>query len=466
MGFITGLSMRFAAATVTEKRGSKMSDFQNMTATQMGRAIGKGDLDPVALTQHYLDAIRAHPMGTRIYARLTPDRALAEAEAARRRAELGQRRSPLDGVPVSWKDLFDSAGVATESGTALLHGRIPARDAKVLRDATAMGLVCLGKTHLSELAFSGLGLNPITATAPCIHDVDCVAGGSSSGAAASVAFGLAAAAVGSDTGGSVRIPSVWNDLVGLKTTVGRVSVDGVLPLAAGFDSVGPLCRTVEDAGQMLAALEGTRPADLRGARGVKGMRFALLQTIVLDDLRDAPRAAWEHALDRLAQAGAELVPFEMPTLNGAMADAGVLYTAEAWGTWGPQIEAQPDLMFPPIYERFAAGAAHSGAEYVAAWQRLDQMRAEWAQQTAGFDAVLCPTAPITAPNIQRLLEDQDYYVTENLLALRNTRVGNLVGGCAITLPTGLPGCGLSLMGAPMAEERLLRTATAVEEALA
>ena len=201
-----------------------MQDWRWMTAADLGRGIAAGVIDPVDLTEVYLAAIDAHEHRDRIYARVTHDRARAEAKAAAVRAASGFRRGPLDGVPVSWKDLFDSAGIGTEAGTALLAGRVPTRDAKVLETATAAGLVCLGKTHMSEIAFSGLGLNPITATPPCVNDAGAVAGGSSSGAAASVAFGLAAAGIGTDTGGSVRIPAAWNDLVGLKTSHGRLSL--------------------------------------------------------------------------------------------------------------------------------------------------------------------------------------------------------------------------------------------------
>ena len=235
-----------------------------MTAADLGRGIAAGQIDPLDLAKTYLAAIANHPLRDRIYARVTESRALAEAEAASDRARSGHRLSPLDGVPISWKDLFDTAGVATEAGSALLRRRTPDRDAVVLQNATAAGLVCLGKTQMSELAFSGLGYNPITATPPSVNDPEAVAGGSSSGAAASVAFGLAAAGIGSDTGGSVRIPSVWNDLVGLKTTSGRLSLEGVVPLAASFDTVGPLCRSVEDAALLLSVLQGTNsPVDLK-----------------------------------------------------------------------------------------------------------------------------------------------------------------------------------------------------------
>ena len=192
-----------------------MEDWLTESAAELGRGIEAGRIDPVDLTETYFAAIENHPYRDRIYARLTGDRARAEAKAASERARAGLRRSPLDGVPISWKDLFDTAGVATEAGTALLKGRVPDRDARVLANATSAGLVCLGKTHMTELAFSGLGLNPVTASPPCVNDHESVSGGSSSGAATSVAFGLAAAGIGSDTGGSVRVPSVWNDLVGL-----------------------------------------------------------------------------------------------------------------------------------------------------------------------------------------------------------------------------------------------------------
>ena len=455
------------AVTVTladNRMGAGMLDWLGKSAAELGRGIAEGAIDPVALTQAFLGAIDSHDARDRIYSVVTHDRALAEAEAAAERARAGQRLSPLDGVPISWKDLFDSAGVATEAGSKLLEGRVPGRDAEVLRNATALGLVCLGKTHMSELAFSGLGLNPMTATPPCINDPGAVPGGSSSGAAASVAFGLAAAAVGSDTGGSVRIPSAWNDLVGLKTTAGRVSCEGVVPLAAKFDTVGPLCRTVGDAALMLAVLEGRAPADLRGAT-LQGKRFALLQTAALDDVREAPMAGYLRGVDRLRDLGAELVPIEAPEVAEALALSGPLFTAEAYGIWKATIEAAPEKMFDQILERFRAGANFDGPTYVGAWRALDGYRAKWNTRVAGFDAVLLPTSPILPPNVERLMSDEAYYVTENLLALRNTRIGNLMGSSAISLPTGIASCGLMMLGAPMGEERLLRLAAAVEAAL-
>lgn len=441
-----------------------MQDWLWKTAADLGRGIAAGEIDPVELTETYLAAIDAHPLRDRIYTVVTHDRARAEAAAASTRAKAGHRLGLLDGVPISWKDLFDSAGTATEAGTKLLEGRVPDQDAEVLRNATANGLVCLGKTHLSEIAFSGLGYNPMTATPPCVNDPEAVPGGSSSGAAASVAFGLAAAAVGSDTGGSVRIPAAWNDLVGLKTTHGRVPVAGSLALCETFDTVGPLCRSVEDAGLVLAAIEGGPAADLSGS-DLTGVRFAILDTIVMQDLRDAPRAAFQSAVERLQAAGATVERIEMPQLQEAYDMAGRLYTADAYAMWRDRIESAPDKMFHQILERIRPGREVLAAEYLADWMRLRELRQDYATLTAGFDAVLMPTSATMPPNLERLANDEDYYVPENLLALRNTRAGNLMGLAALSLPTGVPSCGIMINTRPNSEERLLRIGAAAERAL-
>lgn len=436
----------------------------HMTAAELGHEIGQGRINPVELAEAFLDRIATHPLAPRIYARATGARARGEAIGATTRARAGFRKGPLDGVPVSWKDLFDTAGVATEAGSALLEGRVPDADAEVLATATLGGLVCLGKTHMSELAFSGLGLNPVTATPPCLNDEAAVAGGSSSGAAASVAFGLAPAAVGSDTGGSVRIPAAWNDLAGLKTTHGRLSLKGCVPLCEMFDTVGPIAHSVEDCALMLGALEGRRAPALDGAT-MAGARLAVLETLALDDLRARPARGFEDGCARLLRAGARIERLAFPEIHAAMELAQILYTAEAWGIWRETVEAAPGRMFPPILERIRAGAAFAAADYVAAWRRLGVIRAAWHEAVKGFDAVILPTTPILPPDAARLMEDRAYYVRENLLCLRNTRIGNLMGVCALTLPTSEPSCGLMLMAPAMAEERLLRLGAAAERAL-
>lgn len=440
-------------------------DWLTATAADLGRAIGAGQVDPVALTQTYLDAIAAHPLRDRIYARVTHDRALAEATAASLRAKAGQRRSLLDGVPASWKDLFDSAGIATEAGTALMAGRVPSQDAVVLKNATAMGLVCLGKTHMSEIAFSGLGLNPITETPPCVNDPGAVPGGSSSGAAASVAFNLAPVAVGSDTGGSIRIPSAWNDLVGFKPTHGRLSVEGVVPLCPSFDTVGPLCRSVEDAALMVATLEGSKPADLMGA-SLQGMRLLILDTVAMDDLAPDPAAGFSNAVKRLEAAGAVITHGKVPGVTEAMGMTGILHATEAYAQWRDLVEAAPEKMYPQILDRLRLGRDVPAHVYIATWTRLRALRREYLAATAGYDAVIFPTAAILPPQVERLLADDAYYKAINLIALRNTMIGNRMGLTSVSLPTGVPSCGILFNAAPGADGRLLRIAAAAEKALA
>lgn len=441
-----------------------MSQANSMGAVALGREIARGNVDPVDLVAETLDAIANHPFGVRIYARTTPERAMAEATAARERARAGLRTGPLDGVPISWKDLFDTAGTTTEAGSKLLAGRVPDADAHVLGVATHAGTVCIGKTHMTELAFSGLGLNPSTASPPCINDHHAVSGGSSSGAATSVAFGLAAAAVGSDTGGSVRVPAAWNDLVGLKTTSGRLSLRGVVPLAARFDTVGPITRNVEDAAVLFATLAGVKAPDLRGT-DIAGRRFLVLNTIAMDDLSPQSGAGFESSVKRLRDAGAIIDHADIVQVADAMALSGVLYAPEAYGTWRDVIEAAPDKMFPPILTRFRGGRDFTAADYVKAWQDLDCLRAEFAAMTAGYDAVILPTVANLPPNADRLLNDPDYFTAENLLALRNTRIGNLMGGCALTLPTGVPSTGIMFLTPHGDEMRLLCLGAAAEQVL-
>jgi aspartyl-tRNA(Asn)/glutamyl-tRNA(Gln) amidotransferase subunit A len=439
-------------------------NWRDATAAEQGRAIAAGKLCPVELTDTYLAAIGESAGSGRIFARLTPKRARAEALAARERARSGQRRGPLDGVPVSWKDLFDTAGTATEAGSKLLLGRVPDEDAAVVATASAQGLVCLGKTHMTELAFSGLGLNPSTATPPNVHDPRWAPGGSSSGAAISVAQRLSAAAVGSDTGGSVRIPAAWNDLVGLKTTHGRLSLRGVVPLCARFDTVGPLARTVEDCALMLAALEGAAAPEIGGA-SLAGARLLVLEGLPFEGARPAPVAGFEAAVERLGRAGAKVERRGLAIVERAMALSGILFAPEAYGLWKDVIEANPQAMYPVILERFRTGATVLAADYVAAWATLEKLRAEWLIATEGYDAVLVPTAPILPPDAERLLTDPAYFAAENLLALRNTRIGNIFGLCALTLPTGIAATGISLMARPGGEAALLGLGAAAERTL-
>jgi aspartyl-tRNA(Asn)/glutamyl-tRNA(Gln) amidotransferase subunit A len=436
-----------------------------MSASELGRKIGNGDIDPIELTTKFLEEIKGHALNEQIYARLTEDRALHEAELSRSRAKNGTRKSVLDGVPVSWKDLFDTAGVATEAGSLLLKNRVPKSDSIVLKNATNAGLICLGKTHMSELAFSGLGLNPITSTPPCVNDIDAVPGGSSSGAAASVAFHLAAAGIGSDTGGSVRIPAAWNDLVGLKTTIGRLSVEGSVPLNPHFDTIGPLCRSVEDALNILGVLEGKKVSDIQEVE-FETLKFMILKTGTFDDIHPKVDKGFNHVVDILKENGVSIEIRHIEEVNEVQEIGFALMSAGSYGTWQKEIEKSPELMFPEILNRFRSGKEILAVDYIYAWRRLRELRVLWMEKTSSFDAVIMPTSQILPPNLQRLLSDGEYYKRQNLLALKNTRIANLLGLSSLTIPTGFPSVGFMLMAKPNSEESLLSIGATIEKMLA
>ena len=253
-------------------------DWHERTACALGDAIGRGEIDPRALTEHFLTRIEAHDTDHLIYLRTTPDRARAEADAAAQRAANGLRASRLDGVPISWKDLYDTAGVATEGGTPLLAGRIPDRDAVVLQRATEAGTVCLGKTNTVQFALGGIGFNGATGTPPsaAMTDVPRAPGGSSSGAATSTARGLAAAGIGSDTGGSVRIPAAWNGWSVSRPPSAFCRPKAYCRFHRQLDTVGPSLqigggrgRTVHHHGGATGDRLGGR---VIGRRGFPGMR--------------------------------------------------------------------------------------------------------------------------------------------------------------------------------------------------
>ena len=410
-----------------------MTDPLKLSAAELGHAFEINQSDPVEVVEAFFDSIQESKLKNRIYVTLTKARAVSEAEDSRKRQRQNLRLGPLDGVPVSWKDLFDVAGYETNAGSNLLKGRASKNDCSALKNASMNGLVTLGKTHMSELAFSGLGLNPITQTPPCVNDLTAVSGGSSSGAAASVAFGLAPAAIGSDTGGSVRIPAAWNDLVGLKTTLGRVPMQGVVPLCKSFDTVGPITKTVEDAALIFSVITGNKPVSLQ-YRSIVGGRLAILKGTALDDLHQKPAIAFEQTINTLSKFGFEIKEIDIEEVESALALSSVLYPSEAYAEWKEEIEASPELMYDEILKRFRAGKDVSATDYLNARRDLEVFKKNFYDKVSSFDGVILPTCPILPPNLERLKSDNGYYVAQNLMALRNTRIGNLMGVCALTIP--------------------------------
>ena len=446
--------------------------WEEMTALELGRGIGAGDVDPVDLAEHFLDRIARLDPEHEVYVRTTPERALAEAQAARGRARAGLKLGPLDGVPLSWKDLFDSAGTATSGGTPLLGHRVPSRDAEVLGRASRAGMVCLGKTNLPEFAYSGIGINPHTGTPANPFDAENrrAPGGSSSGAAVSVARGLAPAAIGSDTGGSVRVPAAWCGLTGLKTTAGVLPTRGVLALSPSLDTVGPLTRDVADANAIFATLAARPMADLEGA-GLERAHLLVPTTVMWEDLDETVAAALDSALERLSRAGATLVRAEVPELSDCVELVnrhGNIISSEGYALWRDLLEANPEQVEATILARFRQANDHSSADIEAVHLGLAAIQERYRARTAAYSALVAPTVPIPPPPIARLVRDEAYHTDRYMRCVRNTRIANQLGLCALTLPCGTGGglpVGLMLMAPARGEGALLRLGLAVERAL-
>ncbi|MBL26527.1 MAG: amidase [Rhodospirillaceae bacterium] len=448
--------------------------WQDSTALELGRGIAAGSIDPVELTEFFLDRIAQDDPNHLVYLRTTRDRALAEAKAARDRAAAGLRLGPLDGVPISWKDLYDTAGIETAMGSPQLAGRIPERDALVLERATRAGMVCLGKTNLVEFALGGLGINNGTGTPPnaCDDVTPRCPGGSSSGAATSVARGLAVAAIGSDTGGSVRIPASWNGLVGLKTTFGALPLDGVMALSPSLDTVGPLTRDVADANAIFAAMAAAQPADLSGA-DIADQTFLVADSIVWDKCDPSVAQTVEAAIAALEAAGAKVerapVP-EFDEIDDVLNRHGGLVVAEGYHSWRHCLDDEAKLarVDPVVRDRMMQGKAMTATDIAIAREEAARIGAALHHRMTAYSAVLAPTVPILPPAIADVATDAEAYGKANMAALNNTRLGNVLTLCALTIPcgqvSGLP-VGLMLMGRPGTDNALLRIGAAAEPVL-
>ena len=455
------------------------TQLHEMSALALGEAIGRGEIDPVALTEHFLERIERIDTEHDIYLRTTPERARAEAEAAAERVRAGLRRSPLDGVPISWKDLFDTADDVTGHGARVLQERVAAKDASVVTRATQAGLVCLGKTNQTEFAFSILGLNPNYGTPanPFDDSVARLPGGSTSGGAVSVSRGLAAAAIGSDTGGSVRVPAAWNGLVGLKTSFGLLPLDGVLALSTSMDTVGPLTRDVADAAAIFTALAGrygegnSHAPDLAGGDPSR-LHLALPSNLVWQDLDPGVERAARGAIAKLEAAGVTLGEAEISQfgeIEELIGHFGPFHAAECHAMWHEYIEARPNLVYRPILERIRLGGKMLANTVEGAKQALRKVSPAFHARIREVGVLAMPTVAVSPPPIAELEHDLDAWMAANIMSLRNTRLGNFLDCSAITLPcgrddNGIP-VGLMLMAPPGWEERLLRMAATMEPVL-
>jgi aspartyl-tRNA(Asn)/glutamyl-tRNA(Gln) amidotransferase subunit A len=425
-----------------------------------------------ALTERCLAAARdPGGEGSRVFTELFEQSALAQAEESDRRLSSGSATRALEGVPISVKDLFDVAGSVTRAASNALSDAPPAAaDAPAFARLRAAGAILMGRTNMTEFAYSGLGLNPHFGTPlnPFERHAQRIPGGSSSGAAVSVADRMALAAIGSDTGGSIRIPAALCGLVGWKPTESRVPRAGVYPLSSSFDSIGPIAGNVASCVRLDQVLSGeTARAEAR--RDLKGVRFALPSKLLSADTDPAVASAIARALTALSEAGATLAEQPLPEIAEVptVGAGAVIVGSEAYAWHRLNLAARGSLYDPRVRTRLERGAAYS------AWEYLDALSCRSASIEAAnralhdFDGWLMPTVPIIAPRIAELADDEAY-VEINKLVLRNSSIVNFLGGCAISLPchaAGEPPVGLTFAALGNSDLKVLGIAAALERAL-
>lgn len=378
------------------------------------------------------------------------------------------------GIPVTVKDLFDEAGRVTKAGSVVLRDAPPAAaDAPAVARLRRAGFVVLGRTGMTEFAFSGLGVNPHHGTPPSPWDraTGRLPGGSSSGAAVSAAEGMGFGGLGTDTGGSCRVPAALCGVVGFKPTARRVPLTGVLPLAPSLDSVGPLARSVACCAVLDAAISGDEAPAAPPPRPVSSLRLALPRgTFLTEDMDPAVAAAFDRALARLSAAGARIELLDLPDLSelAAVNATGGFAAAEAWAWHRRLVAERGDGYDPRILVRIRRGERMAAADYIELASARARLIAATARRTAGFDALLCPTCAVVPPAIAAVDAEAEYNRI-NMLLLRNTAVGNFLDRCSISLPIHRPGeapVGLMLTGEAMADRALLAAAAGIEAALA
>ncbi|MCP1437242.1 aspartyl-tRNA(Asn)/glutamyl-tRNA(Gln) amidotransferase subunit A [Erwinia persicina] len=441
------------------------------TLWQASQQLQAGNVQPETFTQAALAAARdPEKEGARVFITRYEAQAKQQAIEAGERWQARQSRSPIDGLPISIKDLFDVKGEATTAGSRLLSDApVATANASVVEKLNRAGAAIVGKTNMTEFAFSGLGINPHYGTPanPWRREEKRIPGGSSSGAAVAVADGLCLGAIGTDTGGSVRIPAALCGLTGFKPGASRIDQAGTLPLAPSLDSIGVIAHDVRSC-WLLDSIIAEKPLEMRES-DLRHARFAVPQTRVLDDLDRDVAQAWQYALDLLREAGATLVALpltELDELNTLNARGGIT-AYEAWQWHQRTALARPEAYDPQVLMRLQRGSQLTEQDAA----ELYQQRAAWQRRinTAleGFDALLMPTVPKIAPTIASLDEPQRY-MEINALMLRNTSVINMLDGCAISLPchpAGHAPVGLSLAAVHGDDARLISWAVAVETAL-
>ena len=437
-------------------------DLKFKNIKDISKLIEAGQICPEELTSFYLEKISSDPKSKDVFTKVLRDSALDSAKESKKRKKAGRRRGILDGIPISVKDLADIKGYSTRGGSSLTSTKKAKENAIFVDKLQSQGVILLGKTHMTELAFSGLGLNPTTATPPNPFNEKLVSGGSSSGSAVSVSRNYCLASIGSDTGGSVRIPAAWNNLVGLKTTHNIIDLTGVLKLCPSFDTIGPICKTVEDTNLLFNAMSNVKFRKLRKLK-TENFKFLIIKNMFFEDIDSDINDSFNVAIEKIVKSGATIEYKNLSEIDSAFEISKTVFPAEAYGIWHNEIEKNPEKMFTPIRERFRSGRNILANDYIFSLHKLFDLRHSFLEKVIGFDAILAPTSPIKPPCITRLLDDHEFFTAKNLLALRNTRIANSLDLCALTLPTETDFSGLMLMGRPNSEFELMSIGSNIEK---
>jgi len=445
------------------------------TICELAPRLRNREISPVEITRDCLSRIERMNPALNAFITVMGDTALAEARRAEEELGRGEWRGPLHGIPIALKDLIDTAGVRTTAASAVYEKRVPSEDAEVVRRLRQAGAVIVGKNNLHEFAYGGSSLISHFGDAYNPWDRARIAGGSSGGSAAAVIAGLACAAIGTDTAGSIREPAALCGCVGLKPTYGRVSGRGVIPLSMSLDHVGPLTARVADAAIVLQAIAGFDAADITTAEvpiadyvsalqdSTKSLRVGVPRAYFFDDLDAEVASAMEHSLDGIGGMVAEVrdVQLDVPTDRTLQAAESYAYHAEG-------VAKNPELYQAETLRRIRTGEKVSAAEYIQRRRELEEARRSIRSVFADVDVLVTPTIPIPAPTIAALRENPEALRPAEIKLLRNTRPFNVWGLPAISVPcgftlSGLP-IGLQIAGPHWREDVVLRLAYAYERA--
>lgn len=442
------------------------------TLTAAACALATGEVTSRELVEGCLArALDPTGEGERTFTRIDAEAARATADAIDRLRKAGTHPGRFAGIPIAVKDLFNVTGQVTLAGSRVLSDQPPAQsDAAAVARLRDAGFILIGRNNMTEFAYSGLGMNHHFGTPlnPWQRSERRIPGGSSSGAAVAIADGMALAALGTDTGGSCRIPAALSGIVGFKPTAVRVSREGVVPLSTSLDSVGPLASSVQCCAILDTILAG-EPVAESGMFPLEGLRVGLIGDYVLNAIDPTVAAAWERAVGILSAAGAHIIELELGALGDIprINSRGGLVGAEAYAWHRPYLESKSALYDPWVLQRFDAGRSQSAADYLDTLEARRRVQKAARAQTHKVDVVAAPTVPIIAPRCADLIDVEAANRT-NLLLLRNPALVNFIDGCAISLPCHRPGegpVGLMLIGETGNDRRLLAIAASIEAVL-